>query len=136
MTGNAVPVVKIREIYSNWVMVCSLVCLLLGIGNWTVGALESAKYQALLRKTAQTGLEETYRSFQELDQQKNLEVLRRINDDREKHNAAKVKLNFFYVVLTGGKLLFLTGVLLALSAAVSLIRNDARMKIRKALVTK
>jgi len=124
---------KIREIYSSSVMVSGLVCLVLGIGNWTVGALETAKYQALLRKTSQTGLEETYRSFQELDQQKNTEVLRRINDDREKYNAAKVKLNFFFVVLTGGKLLFVIGALLALSAAVSLIRRDARMKIRKAV---
>lgn len=124
---------KIREIYSSSVMVSGLVCLVLGIGNWMVGALETAKYQALLRKTAQTGLEETYRSFQELDRQKNLEVLRRINDDREKYNAAKVKLNFFFVVLTGGKLLFVIGALLALSAAVSLIRRDARMKISRAV---
>ena len=124
---------KIREIYSSSLMVSGLVCLVLGIGNWAVGALETTKYQALLRKTAQTGLEETYRSFQELDQQKNTEVLRRINDDREKYNAAKVKLNFFIVVLTGGKLLFVIGALLALSAAVSLIRRDARMKIRKAV---
>jgi len=124
---------KIREIYSSSVMVCGLVCLVLGVGNWTVGALETAKYQALLRKTTQTGLEETYRSFQELDQQKNAEVLRRINDDREKYNAAKVKLNFFFVVLTGGKLLLVIGALLALSAAVGLIRRDARMRIRKAV---
>jgi len=124
---------KIREIYSSSVMVSGLVCLVLGIGNWTVGALETAKYQALLRKTAQTGLEETYRSFQELDQQKNAEVLRRINDDREKSNAAKVKLNFFFVVLTGGKLLFVIGAILALSAAVGLIRHDAHMKIKKAV---
>ena len=124
---------KIREIYSSSVMVSGLVCLVLGIGNWTVGALETAKYQALLRKTAQTGLEETYRSFQELDQQKNAEVLRRINDDREKYNAAKVKLNFFFVVLRGGKLLFVIGAILALSAAVGLIRHDAHMKIKKAV---
>ena len=124
---------KIREIYSSSLMVSGLVCLVLGIGNWTVGALETAKYQGLLRKTAQTGLEETYRSFQELDQQKNAEVLRRINDDREKYNAAKVKLNFFFVVLTGGKLLFVIGAILALSAAVGLIRRDAHMKIRKAV---
>ena len=122
---------KIREIYSSYVMVCGLVCLVLGIGNWTVGAIETAKYQALLRKTAQTGLEETYRSFQELDHQKNEEVLRRINDDREKYNAARVKLNFFFVVLTGGKLLFVVGAILALSAAVRLIRRDARRKITK-----
>ena len=124
---------KIRDIYSSSVMVSGLVCLVLGIGNWAVGALETAKYQALLRQTAQTGLEETYRSFQELDQQKNAEVLRRINDDREKSNAARVKLNFFLVVLSGGKLLFVIGALLALSAAVSLIRRDARMKIKKAV---
>ena len=124
---------KIREIYSSSLMVSGLVCLVLGIGNWTVGALETAKYQGLLRKTAQTGLEETYRSFQELDQQKNTEVLRRINDDREKYNAAKVKLNFFFVVLTGGKLLFVVGAILALSAAVGLIRRDAHMKIERAV---
>jgi hypothetical protein len=124
---------KIREIYSSWAMVGGLVCLVLGVGNWTVGALETAKYQALLRKTTQTGLEETYRSFQELDQQKNLEVLRRINDDREKYNAAKVKLNFFFVVLTGGKILFVLGALLAIWAAVRLIRRDARVKISKAV---
>jgi hypothetical protein len=124
---------KIREIYSSAVMVSGLVCVILGIGNWAVGAHETAKYQALLRQTAQTGLEETYRSFQELDQQKNAEVLRRINDDREKSNAARVKVNFFFVVLTGGKLLFVIGALLALSAAISLIRRDARMKIKKAV---
>src|SRR5262245_21829962 len=124
---------KIREVYSSSLMVCGLVCLVLGIGNWTVGALETAKYQELLRKTAQTGLEETYRSFQELDQQKNLEVLKRINDDREKYNAAKAKLNFFFVVLSGGKLLFVGGSVLALLAAVSLIRRDARVKISNAV---
>ncbi len=122
---------KIREVYSSSLMVLGLVCLVLGIGNWTVGAIEGAKYQALLRKTAQTGLEETYLSFQELDLQKNEEVLRRINDDREKYNAAKVKLNFFFVVLNGGRILFVVGAILTFSAALSLIRRDARSKIHK-----
>ncbi len=111
-------------------MVCGFVCLVLGIGNWTVGAIESAKYQALLRKTAQTGLEETYLSFHELDHQKNEEVLRRINDDREKYSAAKVKLNFFFVVWNGGRILFVAGAILTFSAALRLIRRDARSKVR------
>lgn len=112
-------------------MVGGLVCFVLGVGNWTVGAIESAKYQALLRKTAQTGLEETYRSFQELDQQKNTEVLRRINDDREKFNAARVKLNFFYVVLAGGRLLFGIGLVLVVVEMVRLIRRDARLRVKQ-----
>ena len=122
---------KLREIYSSYIMVGGLLCLVLGVGNWAVGAVETTKYQALLHKTAQTGLEESYRSFQELDQQKNEEVLRRINDNREKYNAARVKLNFFYIVLTGGRLLFILGLLITFVATVRLIRRDAQLKIGK-----
>jgi hypothetical protein len=103
----------------------------MGIGNWTVGAIETSKYQALLYKTARTGLEENYRKFQELDHQKNEEVLRRINEDREKFNGARVKLNFFYVVLTGGRVLFFVGAAMSLIGLVRLIRRDALIKIKR-----
>ena len=122
---------KAREIYSSYLLIAGAVCLALGIVNWGIGAVESTKYQNLLTKTARTGLEESYRSFQELDHQKNEEVLRRINEGREKYNAARVKLNFFYVVLTGGRVLFLLGLLLTLCSMIRLIRQDAQMKIAK-----
>jgi hypothetical protein len=76
-------------------------------------------------------LEESYRNFQELDQQKNEEVLRRINEDREKFNGARVKLNFFYVVLTGGRVLFFMGAMMSLLAVVRLIRRDSWVKIKQ-----
>lgn len=122
---------KLREMYSSWLLVSGLICWIMGIGNWTVGAIETSKYQALLYKTARTGLEESYRNFQELDHQKNEEVLRRINEDREKFNGARVKLNFFYVVLTGGRVLFFLGAIMSLLAVVRLIRHDSRIKIRR-----
>lgn len=122
---------KARDIYSSYLLIAGAVCLTLGVVNWAIGAVESTKYQSLLTKTARTGLEESYRSFQELDHQKNEEVLRRINEDREKYNAARVKLNFFYVVLTGGRALFLLGLLLTLCSLIHLIRRDAQMKIAK-----
>ena len=117
---------KIRDAYSNSALVAGIVCLFLGVGNWVTGSMETSKYQSLLYKTARTGLEESYRNFQELDQQKNEEVLRRMNDSREKFNAARVKLNFFYVVLIGGRILFLLGLLLILGALIRLIRTDAQ----------
>jgi hypothetical protein len=123
--------VKARDIYSNYFLLIGAMCLLLGVGNWIVGAVETAKYQSLVYKTAPTGLEESYRNFQELDQQKNEEVLRRINEDREKYNAARVKLNFFYVVLIGGRVLFLSGALLTLFSLIRLIHRDAQFKIRR-----
>ena len=122
---------KAREIYSSYLLISGIICLLLGIGNWSVGAVESTKYQSLLHKTAQTGLEDSYRSFQELDHQKNEEVLRRINEDREKYNAARVKLNFFYVVLSGGRVLFLVGAMLTLWSLIRLIRRDTQIKIKR-----
>jgi hypothetical protein len=122
---------KLREMYASWLLVSGVVCVVMGIGNWTVGAIETSKYQALLYKTARTGLEENYRNFQELDDQKNQEVLRRINEDREKFNGARVKLNFFYVVLTGGRVLLIVGVVLSLMAIVRLIRRDSRIKIKQ-----
>ena len=120
-----------RDFYSSNLLVSGIICLVLGIGNWVVGAIETTKYRSLLHKTAQTGLEESYRSFQELDHQKNEEVLRRINEDREKYNAARVKLNFFYVVLIGGRVLFLLGAVVTFWSLIRLIRQDARLKISR-----
>lgn len=122
---------KLREMYNSRLLVAGLICVIMGVGNWTVGAIETSKYQALLYKTARTGLEESYRHFQELDHQKNEEVLRRINEDREKFNGARVKVNFFYVVLTGGRVLFFLGTVLSVLAVVRLIRRDAQTKIRR-----
>jgi hypothetical protein len=122
---------KARDIYSSYTLVAGFLLLILGIGNWVAGAIALSKYQNLLRKTAETGLEESYRSFQELDQQKNEEVLRRINEDRERYNAARVKMDFYYVVLSGGRLLFVIGGLLTFFSLIRLIRQDTLIKIRK-----
>lgn len=123
--------VKARDIYSSYLLVGGFLCLVLGLGNWIVGAIEITRYQGLLHKTAQTGLEDSYRSFQELDHQKNEEVLRPINEDREKYNAARIKLDFYYVVVSGGRLLFLIGALLTFFALIRVIRQDTMTKMRR-----
>lgn len=122
---------KARDIYSSYLLVTGLMLLVLGVGNWAFGAVQITKFQGLLHRTAQTGLEDSYRSFQELDHQKNEEVLQRINKDREKYNAARVKLDFYYVVLSGGRLFFMFGALLTFFALIRLIRQDSSIKIRK-----
>jgi len=121
--------VKPKDIYSSYLLVAGLMLLFLGIGNWVVGAVQITKYQGLLRNTAKTGLEESYRNFQELDLRKNEEVLQRINKDREKYNTARVKVDFYYVVLGGGRLLFFIGLFLTFFGLIRLIRHDASIKI-------
>ena len=34
---------KVREIYTNTLFVSGLVCLVMGVGNWTVGVVETSK---------------------------------------------------------------------------------------------
>lgn len=120
---------KIKDIYSSYLLVAALILLILGLGNWIVGAVQVTKFQRLLRNTAKTGLEDSYRSFQELDLRKNEEVLRRINRDREKYNTARVKVDFYYVVLGGGRLLFFLGLFLTCFGLIRLIRQDTLIKI-------
>jgi hypothetical protein len=113
-----------REIYSSKILVAGFCLLTLGIGNWIVGAMESAKFQALVHRTAPTGLEQNYTLFRQLDQQKNEEVLRRITEDRERYNAARVKLDFFYVVLGGGQLFFFAGLLLTVFGVTRILHQS------------
>ena len=122
---------KLKDIYSSYLLVSGFLFLTLGIGNWMVGALQITKYQGLLHNTARTGLEDSYLSFQELDYQKNEEVLRRINEDREKYNAARVKIDFYYVVVSGGRLLFFLGLLLSFFALIRIIRRDTLTKMTR-----
>jgi len=122
---------KPKDLYSSHVLVAGIILLVLGIGNWIVGAVQVTQYRDLLRSNSRTGLEESYRSFQELGREKNQGILRRINEDREKYNAARVKLDFSYVVLRGGRLFFLLGLGLALFSVIKLIRQDALTKIKR-----
>lgn len=121
----------VRDLYSSRAFLAGAVLLFLGVANWGVGAHESSRLQGVLHKTARTGLEDSYRHYRELDHQKNQEVLRRINADRERYNAARVKLNFYYVVAAGGKLFCLVGAAITFGALVGLIRKDSAFKIEK-----
>ncbi len=127
----SILIVKPKDIYSNYLLVAAMILLILGIGNWIVGAVQVTKYQKMLRNTAKTGLEDSYRSFQELDHRKNKEVLRRINEGREKYNVARVKVDFYYVVLGGGRLLFFLGLFSTFFVSIRLIRQDTLSKIRR-----
>lgn len=122
---------KLRSLYLNLYFVVGLVLVLLGAGNWTVGAVQVARYRALVEAGSKTGLEESYRSFRELTPRKNRAILSGIHEERERYDAARVKLDFFHVVLRGGLLLILIGLGLAFSALFRIIRQDAPARIGK-----
>jgi hypothetical protein len=125
---------EFRSLYLNPFFALGVVLVLLGAGNWIVGAVQVAHYRAMVEAGSKTGLEDSYRSFQELTPRKSREVLSRIHEEQEKYDAARVKVDFFHVVLKGGLLLVLVGLGLTFSALFKIIRRDGPMKIRKQTV--
>ncbi len=125
---------KLRSLYLNLYFVVGVVLVLLGAGNWIVGAVQVTHYRALVEAGSKTGLEDSYRSFRELTPRKNREILSGIHEERERYDAARVKVDFFHVVLRGGLLLILVGSGLAFSAFFRIIRRDAPTRIRKLTV--
>ncbi len=125
---------KFRSLYLNLYFVVGVVLVLLGAANWIVGAVQAAHYRAMVEAGSKTGLEDSYRSFRELTPRKNREVLSRIHEEREKYDAARVKMDFFHVVLKGGLLFFLVGLGLTFSALFKIVRRDAATRIRKQAV--
>ena len=116
---------KARHLYLNPLFAFGVVLVLLGAGNWIVGAVQVAHYRGLVDAGSKAGPDDSSASSRELSWSKNTEILGRIHEEREKYNAARIKVNFFYVVLRGGLLLFFTGFGFGVFALVKTLRQDA-----------
>ncbi len=115
-------VMKASHLYLNSLFAFGVVLVLLGAGNWIVGAVQVAHYRALVEAGAKTGLGDGTAAPSSA---KNTEILGRIHEEREKYNAARIKVDFFYVVLRGGLLLLVTGLGFSVFALVRTMRQDA-----------
>ncbi len=100
---------KSRQIYLDPFFAFGVVLVLLGAGNWVVGAVQVAHYRALMDAGSKMRAEDRAGGSGESGSTKSTEILGRIHEEREKYNAARIKVDFFYVVLRGGLLLLLMG---------------------------
>jgi hypothetical protein len=123
--------VTVRDLYQSVPFVVGFILVLLGTVNSIVGMTESKKYQKVIAKTAQTGLEENYRNFQELTRQQNEQVLSRINEEQARYNIGRVRLDFFHVVFSGGQLLLLIGLITISYSLIRMIRHETSLRIQR-----
>ena len=104
---------NLKDLYLKPGFVTGLVLVLLGAGNWIVGSVQVNHYRAVVAAGADFGTDGGYGGFGKRTPPENREILGRIHEEREQYDAAKVKMDFFYVVLTGGLILILAGLILA-----------------------
>ncbi len=101
---------SLKELYLKPGFVTGLVLVLLGAGNWIVGSVQVAHYRAVVAAGSGFGADG---GFGARTPRENRQILGRIHEEREQYDAAKVKMDFFHVVLTGGLMFFLAGLFLA-----------------------
>ncbi len=116
---------KSTHLYLNPFFAFGMVLVLLGAGNWIVGAVQVAHYRALVDAGSKARAEDRPGGSRELSTTKSTEILGRIHEEREKYNAARIKVDFFYVVLRGGLLLFFAGLGFSIFALVKTVRRHA-----------
>jgi hypothetical protein len=120
-----------RDLSRSVLFVAGVILLLLGAVNWILGMRESGKYQKMIHGLPQSSFEEDYRMFEELTPQQNEQLLSRLHEERANYNIARVRLDFFHVVLSGGRLLFLIGAILVSCFIIRIVRQESATRMRR-----
>jgi len=116
---------KMPDIYHNWRVMFGVALILLGIGNWLVGRINTEHYGELIRRGVSATPDQAYRSFDELDAGA-VAVLEPLTAEQRRVSYATARMDFYHATFLTGYVLVLAGLLLAFLGFVGLIRNDAR----------
>ena len=116
---------KMPDIYHNWRVMFGIALILLGIGNWLVGRINTKHYGDLIRREGSVTPDQAYRSFDELDAGA-VAVLEPLTAEQRRVSYATARMDFYHATFLTGYVLVLAGLLLTFLGFVGLIRNDAR----------
>jgi uncharacterized membrane protein len=116
---------KMPDMYRNWRVMLGVALILLGIGNWLVGRLNTKHYSELISSAGSATPDQAYRSFDELDAGA-VAVLAPLTSKQRRVSYATARMDFYHATFLTGYVLVLAGLLLTFLGFVALIRNDAR----------
>lgn len=118
--------VKLPDLYKDWRIMAGLVLMLMGAGNWIVGLGKTQQYGAIIARASDTGVDEAYRSFDELDAGADRGVLEPFTGEERRVSYATVHMDFYHATFIIGQILFALGLVVTLVAFLGAIRRDAR----------
>jgi hypothetical protein len=86
--------------YKDMLLVAGALLVILGVGNWVVGALRAVPHAEYLR--LHPAVKEAGDAFES-------ELLEPPDDDREERDVARAKLEFYQLVQSGGRFMVVLG---------------------------
>src|SRR5215470_8476133 len=98
-----------RRLYQSRLLVLAITLLVLGIGNTIIGSQKLGQYQAVVAEGRARG----YFPDAAVSTDR---ILRPLDDEGERYNIGRAKVDLYHVVLSGGLLMIAVGMLLTLIA--------------------
>ena len=105
-----------HRLVRNPVLGAALAILALGGGNWINGHVKLAEYEKIVARDTTQPAMESYEGFSHLSARTNANLLRPLLSPLISRSFAEGKLEFYRVVVTGGRLLVLFGLFLLVVA--------------------
>ncbi len=110
----------VRWLYKSYLFVAGIVLIVLGTSNYLAAVFKVEHYQGVMAEVApQVRSAPSFLPYEERHYF--------LSDARERWEIARAKLDFYYVVLSIGRLLFSIGALCALIALLRLRRQRLRL---------
>jgi len=123
-------VVKPPDLYGDGWLIGGLILMLLGAGNWVVGLTKTEQYSHVLARASQSGFDQSYLSFEELDDRSDSAVLAPLTQQERNVSFANARVDFYHATFLTGQVLFSLGLLFTMVAFIAAIRRDARRAMR------
>lgn len=122
---------KLPDLYTDGWIIAGLVLMILGAGNWIVGLTKTEQYSRILARISQTGVDQSYLSFEELDDHADNAVLAPLTQDERKVSYAAAHMDFYHATFLTGQVLFGLGLMVTVIAFIAAVRRDARGAMRR-----
>ena len=117
---------KPPDLYADGWLIGGLILMLLGAGNWLVGLTKTEQYSHVLARASESGFDQSYLSFEELDDHSDSAVLAPLTQQERNVSYANARMDFYHATFLTGQILFAIGLLLTMVAFIGAIRRDAR----------
>ena len=102
-----------RRLYQSRLLVVAVTFLVLGAGNAIIGSQKLGQYQAVVAEGRARGYFPDAAGSTD-------RILRPLDDEGERYNIGRAKVDLYHVVLSGGLLMIAVGLLLTLIAWIRL----------------
>lgn len=122
---------KLVDLYRDWRVATGLALMVLGAGNWLIGARRSAEWSRTIASASQKGASADYRSFDELDAGTGGAVLEPLTAEERQVSLATARMDFYHATYMTGRAMVVVALLLTLWGAIGEIQSDTRRALRR-----